>query len=394
MAELLLDSEDIQEEIEVGTEPPPEKRRRLRKKEVVALCRRLSSIKSSDILETVVAGVEADTPHFKAFPDRETLWKCICSSALFPDFLKQLIVGYTDLYKAHHRGRDKYAHFLVAWHEFLSDFAVGGNEAADETWLALVSEMDNPVNKQDRSAVVGSIAKVVYDVLKEKLCQLQASSDSPPRYEQSKDAIPDDDASVIRVSGFALYSSIQFRKKALGRQRLRYTTESREQFEKELWLLKKLEATDKSFIPALLKFQDRGHMVFMHHTWLSFGRRLFSSVRSHVNYKQYQEQGAKIFAEARTQVLGDRELLSSFKACIQQIPHSSSEADKFVDETVVFSVYNTIIVKMLNTINNDFLKSLSMLDHISSNKGTGAKLMLRDKLKGFAAETQSHVPKI
>ena len=48
MAELLLDSEDIQEEIEVGTEPPPKKRRRLRNKKAVALCRRLSSIESSE----------------------------------------------------------------------------------------------------------------------------------------------------------------------------------------------------------------------------------------------------------------------------------------------------------------------------------------------------------
>ena len=48
MAELLLDSEDIQEEIEVGTEPPPKKRRRLRNKEALALCRRLSSIESSE----------------------------------------------------------------------------------------------------------------------------------------------------------------------------------------------------------------------------------------------------------------------------------------------------------------------------------------------------------
>jgi len=61
------------------------------------------------------------------------------------------------------------------------DFAVGGKAAAEKTWIALVSEMDGPVNKQDRSAIVGSIAKVVYDVLKEKLCQFQASSDSPPR---------------------------------------------------------------------------------------------------------------------------------------------------------------------------------------------------------------------
>ena len=60
-------------------------------------------------------------------------------------------------------------------------FAVGGKAAADKMWMALVSEMDGPLNEQDRSAIVGSIAKVVYDVLKEKLCQFQASSDSPPR---------------------------------------------------------------------------------------------------------------------------------------------------------------------------------------------------------------------
>ena len=117
---MTLDSADVQEEVQVGSEPPP-KKRHLRKKEVVALCRRLLSIERSDILTTVVAGVEADAAHFKAFPTREVLWHSIRSSALYPDFLKQLIMVYTDLYKAHHQGRDKYAHFLVAWQEFLMD---------------------------------------------------------------------------------------------------------------------------------------------------------------------------------------------------------------------------------------------------------------------------------
>ena len=117
-------------------------------------------------------------------------------------------------------------------------------------------------------------------------------------------------------------------------------------------------------------------------------------MRSHVNYEKYQERGAKIFSEAHAQVFDDKELLSSFKTGIQQVPHSSSETDMFANETVVCSVYNAIVVKMLNTINNDFLKSLSMLDRISSNKGTEVKLMLQDNLKGLAAETQSHIPQV
>ena len=67
--------------------------------------------------------------------------------------------------------------------------------------MALVSKVDGPVNKQDRSAIVGSIAKVVYDVLKEKLCPFQAPIGSILRYAQSKAAMPDDDVSVVRVSG-------------------------------------------------------------------------------------------------------------------------------------------------------------------------------------------------
>ena len=187
---------------------------------------------------------------------------------------------------------------------------------------------------------------------------------------------------------------MKFRQKALGRQRRRYTTESCEKFRKELRLLKKMQTTEKLFVPPPLKFQDGGHMVIMHGALLPFGRSVFLSVRSHVNYKKYQEHGAKIFSEAHTQVLDNIELLSTFRAGIQQLPHSSNDAEKLADEAVLCHVYKAILVKMLNTIINDFLKSLSMLDQISSNKGTGAKLMLRDKLKGIAAETQSHVPQI
>jgi len=46
------------------------------------------------------------------------------------------------------------------------------------------------------------------------------------------------------------------------------------------------------------------------------------------------------------QVLDNRELLSAFKAGIQQVPHSSSDADTFADEAVVCRLYNAITVKM------------------------------------------------
>ena len=183
------------------------------------------------------------------------------------------------------------------------DLAVGGKTDADRTWMALVSDMKGPVSTVDRSAIVGSRPKVMYGMLKEKLCQFQASSDSPQRYPQSKDVITDDDASVYPVSGYALHSCLKFRQRALARQKSQYTTELRVKCKKELWLLKKLEGTNKSFIPSLLKFQNQGHMVIRHHAMLPFGRSLLSSMQLHVNYRRYQEHGSNIFTKAHTQVL-------------------------------------------------------------------------------------------
>ena len=57
------------------------------------------------------------------------------------------------------------------------------------------------------------------------------SIDCPLRHAQSKEALPDDDGSVVQVSGFVSYLCIKFRQKALRRQQSRYTVEY---FEMEL----------------------------------------------------------------------------------------------------------------------------------------------------------------
>ena len=54
----------------------------------------------------------------------------------------------------------------------------------------------------------------------------------------------------------------------------------------------------------------------------------------------------------------------------------------------------TLATKMMHTMNNEFLKNLSLLDKIATGKGTDAKLLLRDKLKAAAVDTQTFVPKI
>lgn len=105
--------------------------------------------------------------------------------------------------------------------------------------------------------------------------------------------------------------------------------------------------------------------------------------------------GSYIFHQTHQHVFHDDALLRKFKSCLENIPHASTQAAvSDVDETVVSRVYTTLVTKMLNTINNDFLKNISLLDKIDANKGTGANLLLRDKLKVTAADTHSRVPRI
>ena len=174
--------------------------------------------KPEKILPKVISMVEADATHLHTFPERDKLWKHVRSSEALCELLRQLILGYVKLYMIHNKGKDKYAHFLVAWHELFSHFAVEGSDSEDAIWYALVCDDDKcPKDVEHRSAIVTSVAKAVYELLTEKESQYtkqrQGQIYTESIYPQAKESLPDDDASVIRVSGFALHSAIKYRKR-------------------------------------------------------------------------------------------------------------------------------------------------------------------------------------
>ena len=73
------------------------------------------------------------------------------------------------------------------------------------------------------------------------------------------DAVPeaDDDASLYRLFGFALHVGMKFRKKAThGHLRSCFCLSRRRQYAMELAVLKTLVETDKSILPAVVRFQD------------------------------------------------------------------------------------------------------------------------------------------
>ena len=69
----------------------------------------------------------------------------------------------------------------------------------------MVDGCEDKEEASDRSAILMAVAKGVYEVLNEKVTKPIASLAS---YPQAKESVPDDDASIIRVCGFALHSAI------------------------------------------------------------------------------------------------------------------------------------------------------------------------------------------
>ena len=75
------------------------------------------------------------------------------------------------------------------------------------------------------------------------------------------DAVPeaDDDASLYHLFGFALHVGMKFRKKVTrGHLCSCFCPSRRRQYAMELAVLKTLVETDKSILPAVVRFQDRG----------------------------------------------------------------------------------------------------------------------------------------
>ena len=195
----------------------------------------------------------------------------------------------------------------------------------------------------------------------------------------------DDDTSLYRLFGFSLYVGIKFRKKTLhGRLRHHYHPSRRRQYALELKLLKSIVETDKSVIPAIIKFQDRGKMIFPHKALIPFMRKCSKAIKTHLNYKQYRIQGRRIILLTKELVLKDQELISDFKFLIKF--HSSS-----ANLATITEVYRDLLTRVINTMANQFLTNQEMLERIATNKGVDAEMALRDKLKAYASDTQTKI---
>jgi len=185
--------------------------------------------------------------------------------------------------------------------------------------------------------------------------------------------------------GFALHAGMHFRKKAVyGRLRSCFLPIKRRRYLDELNALKQIVETDKSVLPAVIKFQDRGKMTFPHRTLLPFMQKCSRAIKAHLNCMQLKLQGKHVVIHTKKEVLTNQDLITDLEAIITFRVTS-------IDYSVVLSIYKDMLWRVIHTMANSLLSSQAMLERISKNKGVDAEMSLRDKLKAYAIDKQSHI---
>ena len=112
---------------------------------------------------------------------------------------------------------------------------------------------------------------------------------------EETDTEPDDDTSLYRLFGFALYAGISARKKVVfGKLKKVRSRDSRRKSCKILNILQSLIEEDKSVLPACIKFQDRGKMIFPEHNFLPFARSCSQKIKRFLKPSKYKLLGRKL----------------------------------------------------------------------------------------------------
>lgn len=109
---------------------------------------------------------------------------------------------------------------------------------------------------------------------------------------EDMDTEPDDDTSLYRLFGFALFVGISSRKKIIfGRLKKVRKRNSKQESYKLLQVLLSLVEKDKAILPACINFQDRGNMTFPDCKYLPFSRLYSEEIKKHLRPSRYHVVG-------------------------------------------------------------------------------------------------------
>ena len=382
-----------------------EKKKRTRKKDVMLVCEWLEDVDIQELRDAVIVHVESEH-HVGCFDDRKQTWKHITTNIVALDLLlTSLLAEFIEIYKRHSKGKDKYMGLLLDWYNCMEQYVVAGNTKGDQAWSLLVSDTENSENTRPfllPSLIMGCF----HELLKRVECQVIELSVSTSTFPSETGYRDEDETSLYRLAGFAIFSCIHLRQhRLMWKKKLDVSQSTAENYRAELTILKQLVDLQKTDLPPAIAIQDRGHMTFIIPALIPFVKNVASEIRKVLNYQQYSKHGKEFFKvtlhapgvlvitypivpfcsflQFVRQQIPIESLSSAFRACAQ------AHLIHVADNRVMNSVCEQLVIKISHTMSNDFLRNIATLENAKENKAVDAQVSLRDKLKSFASHTLS-----
>ena len=156
--------------------PEDRKVRLLTKRERTYILERLRSADLSVFTSFVKKHMdENEAVQLSFYDDRRRLWRLWIETGRLPTLLSFLLSGFCNLLERHTRGGERFARFLIAWHNFVGTLACNPERDAEMEvrWTALTDQLECEVTSESRSALVFAVASASYTFLQQQVRSLE-----------------------------------------------------------------------------------------------------------------------------------------------------------------------------------------------------------------------------
>ena len=319
--------------------------------------------------------------YLEDFPERKQLFENATKMICFITLAKLMLIQITEMFLQCASTSNKYAIFQMMWYSFTGkvlnlNCGINFIDNLITTYRLSMRQSNKALKDCDIhvQAYLSCFMKSLMDFFLHVSYKLK--SNEPPLQRTAGKPVNVDSVSVYRIAGANLHCMIKKRKSSKFVSRL--TKKHQKSIQSELYLLQQLHFSDeekqKCQLPAGLKFLDRGSLLIVKKPIFNFTRLIIRRVCNCVNKESHKKLGLQMTRIAKLK-FNDRESKSMFLACVKL-----ASGNKSLQYEDVCNLFTELCNKVFNTLINEYVKRDKFMQ-----KDT-AQLMLRDKLKFFAAK--------
>lgn len=270
------------------------KKRRLNASEKTKLWSVVADVDRKSLHAAIVESISGMV-HISAIEERRLFWEHTKTSECFTKVCNHFVSEYIRLHKQCDKGADKYAVFYLNWYEQIQSISTT-SEYLSTCRGELTKSYNNTVTEDMWTTLVTTILHASFNAMQTIMSHHIPLTHAGHVHSIASVMSEDDDVALLRLGGWALFSCIQYRKKALkGKSKIKHTSKKLKAYKTELNILEALVDDKKVGLPSAITAQDRGYMTFPCPSMMPFVKELNKKIKECINPLSYATHGSKLF---------------------------------------------------------------------------------------------------